>query len=141
MNNASYAFPHRDRPRTFLSSKAEPYRGVQVRAFSNKLHQRPTHKHSDMPTNVVLGADTANTARKCASHYELLHYINNKTVGHQQQQRTRTPLCITTARLMQHHHQICHHVTPQTDCTSHTSDTRTTFHSNCNNVHRMLSCL
>ena len=81
-----------------------------------------------MPTNVILGADTANKA----------NYINNKTVD-LQQQRTNTPLCITTARLMQHHHQIFHYVTPQPDCTSH--DKRTSFHSYCYNVHWMLSQL
>ena len=74
-----------------------------------------------MPTNVILGANTANTA--CASHSELLHNINKKKVVQQQQQQRahkHTPMCITAARLMQHRNQIFHYTTRQPDCTSHT---------------------
>ena len=47
----------------------------------------------------------------CATHSALLHNINNKTVDLQQQQLTRTPLCITAARLTPSDLSLCHSAT------------------------------
>ena len=108
-----------------------------VRAFSNKPQQCPPplrHDHKFHMSHNEHMCRYSQHSQICASHYALLHNINNKTVD-LQQQRTATPLCITAARLMQHHHWLCHsatrlHITHMTRVFSY-----------CYNVHRMPSQL